>query len=364
MKFSYVFLFIFLFTSCKSIIKKELTVEGEAIKYATNFKIEKKGLFTFLKIINPETKQIEIEYFLKKEGQPNREDMATIEVPIKSIAALSSTHIGMLNKLNSLDNILVISDTNYISNKSIKGKCRSGHIKSIGGEGIESVEEIIYSKVNVVCYSGFGKPFPHQDKLKRLGINCIPNYDWREYHPLGKAEWIKLFGVLLGKEKEAFEYFEQVEKAYNNIVELAKGSISSPTVFSGSLLGDIWYAPAGESYNAKLYEDAHLNYIYKDSKGTGSLSKSFEEVLLENQNTEYWLNPNAVSFSNLLNIQPKMTYFKAVKNKKVYDYSSQMNFFWENSAIEPQKVLSDLITIFHPDLKSVDRLYFYQQLKD
>lgn len=364
MKFFNLFLFLPLLISCKPLVKKELTIEEGSVRYATNFKIEKKGNFTFLKIINPETNEIEIKYFLKKRGQKEREGIQTIEVPIKSIAALSSTHIGMLNKLNCLNNILVISDTNYISNNLIKKKCRRGEVKSVGGEGAESVEQIIYSKVNVVMFSGFGKPFSHQEKLKRLGINCIPNYDWRENHPLGKAEWIKLFGVLLGKEKEAFEYFEKVEEEYNNLVELAKESHRLPTVFSGSLLGDIWYAPAGESFNAKLYEDAHLNYIYKNTKGTGSISKSFEEVLLDNQNTEYWLNPNATTFSDLLNTQPKMRYFKSVKNKKVFDYSTQMNFFWENSAIEPQKVLSDFISIFHRELKSTDTLYFYQQLKD
>ena len=349
---------------CKSTVNKEVVTKSGTVNYASNFKIEKKGEFTFLKIINPETHQTEIQYFLKKEGQKDLEGMLSISVPIKSIAALSSTHIGMLNKLDALDKVLIISDTNYISNTFIKEKCNKGLLKSVGGEGIETVEPILYSKVNVVMYSGFGKPFNHQDKLEKLGIYCIPNYDWREFHPLGKAEWIKVFGCLLGKEKEASEYFDRIEAKYLELLNLAKTSDKKPTVFSGSLLGDDWYAPAGESFNAKLYQDANLDYVYKQSKGTGSIDKSFEEILLDNQHTEYWLNPNSTSFSDLLTNQPKMTYFKAVQDKKVYDYSFQMNYFWENSAIEPQKVLSDFITIFHKDIKNKDSLYFYQQLKD
>ena len=365
MKFLRFFFFVSLFLfSCKSTVKKEEGTKIGLIKYASNFKIEEAGEFTFLMIINPETNEIENKYFLKKEGQEDIQGMLSVSVPIKSIAALSSTHIGMLNKLNSLDEVLIISDTNYIYNKTIKSRFRNGLIESVGGDGVESVEPILYSRVNVVMFSGFGKPFSHQDKLEKLGIYCIPNYDWREFHPLGKAEWIKVFGYLLGKDKEASYYFYRIDREYFNLLNLAKASVKKPTVFSGSLLGDVWYAPAGESFNAKLYEDANLDYVYSQSKGTGSLDKSFEEILLDNQNTEYWLNPNSTSFTDLLANQSKMTYFKAVQDKKVYDYSFQMNYFWENSAIEPQKVLSDFITIFHNDIKRDDSLYFYQQLKD
>ena len=354
----------FVLFGCNSVKKKDVVDTNGIIKYASNFKIEQKEGLTFLKIIDPETNKTEIQYFLKKKGQVDQKGFISIDVPIKSIAALSSTHIGMLNKIDALDVITVISDTNYIDNPFIKEKTRSKLVKSIGGEGLESVEAIIGSKANVVMFSGFGKPFPHQDKLQPLSIHCIPNYDWREFHPLGKAEWIKLFGYLLNKVDEANKYFEAIEKEYFELVELAQKAKKSPTLFTGNLVGDVWFLPAGESFNAELFEDANVNYVYRESKGTGSLQKSLEEILIDNQHTDFWLNPGFESFSRLIQEQPKMKYFKSVKTHQVYDYTSKMNFYWENSAIEPQKVLSDFIQIFHPELLTDKKLYFYSKLKE
>jgi len=358
---SVIVLFLIL-VGCHLSSSKQLVKKGENVKYATHFDVIKKGEFTYLKIIDPETHQTEIQYFLKKKGQQDQKGFISIEVPIQSIAALSSTHIGMLNKLESLNVVKVISDTNYLYNSLVKKECKAKRIKSIGGEGLESVEGLVRSGVNVVMYSGFGKPFSHQDKLEKLKINCIPNYDWREIHPLGKAEWIKVFGYLLGKEKEANAYLSKIEAEYYELVELAKTSVDKKTMFCGNLVGDNWFTPAGESFNAQLYRDANIAYVYANSKGTGSLSKSFEEILIDNQHTSFWLNPGFVSFTSLITNQPKMNYFEAVKNKQVYDYVHEMNFFWENSAIEPQKVLSDLIKIFHPEMIKDTNLYFYQKL--
>jgi iron complex transport system substrate-binding protein len=360
----FLFLISFVFFGCNSLKKKDVVDTNGIIKYASNFKIEQKEGLTFLKIIDPETNKTEIQYFLKKKGQEDQKGFISIEVPIKSIAALSSTHIGMLNKIDALDVITVISDTTYIDNSFIKEKTRSNKVKSIGSEGLESVESIIHSQVNVVMFSGFGKPFSHQDKLENLGIICIPNYDWREIHPLGKAEWIKLFGYLVGKEKQATDYMTKIENEYFDLVHLAKKSVSASSLFCGNLVGDIWYTPAGESYNAQLFKDANIDYKYKDSKGTGSLQKSFEEILIDNQHTDFWFNPGFESFSRLIQEQPKMKYFKSVKTHQVYDYTSKMNFYWENSAIEPQKVLSDFIQIFHPELLTDKKLYFYSKLKE
>lgn len=357
------FISIFLF-GCNTVNKTDIIRRKGIVKYASNFKIEQNEGLTFLKIIDPETNKTEVQYFLKKKGQEDQKGFISIEIPVKSIAALSSTHIGMLNKIDALDVITVVSDTNYIDNPLVKQKCKANMTLSVGSEGLESVESIIRSKVNVVMFSGFGKPFPHQEKLQNLNIHCIPNYDWREFHPLGKAEWIKLFGYLLNKEEEADNYFQVIEKEYFELVELAKIAKTLPTLFTGNLVGDIWYLPAGESFNARLFKDANVHYVYQSSKGTGSLQKSFEEILIDNQHTDFWLNPGFESYSRLIQQQPKMKYFKSVKTGQIYDYTSKMNFYWENSAIEPQKVLSDFIKIFHPELLTDKKLYFYDKLKE
>jgi iron complex transport system substrate-binding protein len=211
-------------------------------------------------------------------------------------------------------------------------------------------------------YSGFGSEFPHTDQLIKLGTVCIPNYDWKENHPLGKAEWIKFFGYLTGKQKIAESYFNNVVKEYKHLSKIALKAKTKPTVFSGNITGEIWYTPAGESFFAKLFKDANCNYVYADTKGIGSIELSFERILLDNKNTDFWFNPGFSPLDAIVEANPKMSYFKSVQNKNVFCYSPHMDFFWELGAVEPHHVLEDLIKIMHPELVKDKQLHFYKNI--
>lgn len=348
-------------TSCvqNNSLKKE-NKEINLIKYAQNIQIIEEGKVVKVHIFNSQSNKT-LKYLLSKDKSvTDQKGYIRITIPIRSIITLSGTHIGMLSKINELDKIVGVSDKKYIYNPKILKKIASGSTIDFGGESSISFESIVKSKAQLLMYSGFGQEFPHSEQLMKLGTVCIPNYDWKENNPLGKAEWIMFFGFLTGKEKEATRYFEKIEKEYNSLKILSKKSSSSPTLFSGNLTGDIWYTPAGESFNAQLFKDANSNYLYKDSKGTGSLELSLEKVLVDNSATEFWLNPGQATLSQILSANPKMKYFNAVKNEKVFCYSSKTNLFWEMSAIEPHHVLSDMISILHPDLRLKKAMYFYQ----
>ncbi len=332
------------------------TEKSKTISYAKNFQISRISEKTFLEIMDPETgkvqRKIDISEFTK---------FSNPKMP--AIVALSSTHIGMISKLNEESKIVGVSVMQYVSNRSVKSNFEKGKIIELGEETSIPLEQLIKSKANIIIYSGFGKEFPHQKQLEKLGIICIPNYDWKEIHPLGKAEWIKVFGVLLGKEKEAENYFSSIEKEYNKLKELAKNTTTSDCLFSGNVFGDYWYTPAGESFNAKIFKDANCDYAYADTKGTGSLSLNLEKVLEKNANCKFWINPGAKTLKELQQLNSKAIYFGAFKQQQVYCYSNNGNYFWEMSAIEPQKVLADIIQITHPELKIKNPLYFYTQLK-
>ena len=281
---------------------------------------------------------------------------------------------GIIQAIPSLTNkevILAIGPKEIIDQLLAERNCTSEQIRVIHAEEVIEMgeqnsipaESIIASKVDILIYDGFGHTFQHEEQLEKIGIVCLANYDWREIHPLGKAEWIKLYGYLTGKEKAAIDYFNEVEKEYNELKKIALNVVSKPSLFSGNMVGDIWNSPAGESFNAVLFKDANCKYVYANSKGTGSISKSFEQTLVDNRATDFWFNPGVVSKSELLKAHPKFSNFDAVKKNKVYSYSFSGNEFWERSAIEPHHVLSDLIHILHPEIENKRNYYFYRQLK-
>ena len=355
--------FLFIIASCNQNQKQNDARKKNEVQFAKHFQLEKSDSILLLHILDPEKNTIEKKYALTRKLETViPRGYLRIMIPIKSITALSSTQIGMLSVLNQEQKINGISDKNYVWNSKVQTGVKNGQIVEVGNEGMIALEKLIKIKPSIVMYSGFGKEFPHQKQLEQIGIQCVVNYDWKEMNPLGKAEWIKVLGALTDQLEESENYFNQLVGDYNSLKNLAQKSNVSPTVFSGNITGDIWYTPAGESFTAQLFKDANLDYVYKQTNGTGSLALSFEKILSENTKTPYWINPEHPIIEEILNLNPKMNFFDAVKNKNVFCYSKNMNYYWEMSAIQPHHVLSDIIQLLHPDVKLQKKLYFYQNI--
>jgi len=328
--------------------KSTITPTQISIDYASNFDLHKTESGYTLSIISPENGEIE----------------KTIEInPSKKhkIISLTSTLNGMISILHEQKQLVGISDIDYIFDPLITDLYSKNKIKSFGDETSISLEKIISTKADIIFYSGFGEKFPHQEKLEKLGVTIIPIYDWRENHPLGKAEWIKLIGTITKTEDEAFSYFEEITIEYQALLEKANKTKVTPTVLAGSMIGDIWYAPGGESYFAQILHDAKVNYRYAETKGTASLQFSIEQILKDNENTDFWINPGLSSKTKIISAHPKVKFLPAFKSN-TYCYSSRQSKFWEQSAAMPHLLLKDLIHIFHPELELKNELYFYQKV--
>ena len=318
------------------------------VNYASNFDLVRTNNGYRLLIISPENGEIE----------------KTINITPKKdhkIISLTSTLNGMISILHEQKQLVGISSINYVYDKIISDSYSKGLITSFGDETSLSLEKIINTKADIIFYSGFGEHFPHQEKLEKLGVTIIPIYDWRENHPLGKAEWIKLVGVITNTEENANAYFEEITQEYEALIEKAKSTTTSPSVLAGSIIGDVWYAPGGESYLAQMLNDANVNYRYKESKGTASLQLSIEKILKDNEKTDFWINPGQSTKSKVISSHPKVKFLSALKNN-TYCYSSQQSKFWEQSAAMPHLLLKDFISIFHPEIHLEDELYFYNKI--
>jgi len=342
--------------------KKEIykSDKNQNIEFAKHFKIIKKENKTIVSIIHPDNNTIDKSFYIDK-NEPNTIWYNDIKYHTNTIISFSSTFIGLLDKLNELDRIKAVDDKNLIFNKEIIKKINNEIIKELGSPETASTKKIIKTKSELILFSGFGNEFPNEEKLKKLNILCLPIYDWKETHPLGKAEWIKLFGLLTNKEKEAAIYFNNLKKRYLKLKNTYKNAELSAPLFSGSVIGDFWYLPAGESYIARLFKDARINYVEKNSPGTGSVSKSFEYCLKNFKKAKYWLNPGSKSIKLMIDQNEKYKLFDALK-QKTYCYSHNPNLYWEKSAIEPDSLLMDIIQISHPELNLKRELYFYKKL--
>ena len=356
---------VFVISSCvenkKSIPK---IAEKSELSFSKYLKIKELQTGVLIDIAHPSRENKNYKYFIAKtKSEKTPKDYVRIEKENMSFLVFSATHIGMLEKLNQVSKIKGTCSKDLIHSASVIQKIKNGEIKDFGNEGATSFEKIIKLKPKLIIYSGFSGEFSKSSEFEKMNIIPIPNFDWQETHPLGKAEWILLFGYLTRTEIQAKKHFNTVKNNYLNLCKKAKEAKKAPTVLMGSKIGDYWYGPAGNSYGAKLLEDAKTNYLYKNTKGTASIEYSLEKVFSEAKNADFWINPGFPSFKLLELNFSKASYFRAFQNKQVYCYTNNPNKFWELNGIHPDWILSDLIQIFHPELKLNQSMYFYKAIE-
>lgn len=328
--------------------------------FARHFSLDSTDGFQTLTIFSPKTGKAERTFALVKRGQHAQipEKMERIDIPVKHLAALSTTFIGMLHELQALDAIAITTDKQYIWNPTIRQRIEKGQVLPVSFDQQLAPEDLLKRRVSLIMYSGFGQEFPNAEKLAALGILSIPNYDWEEAHPLGKAEWIKVFGALTGKEAAARAYFDQLCADYEKYKH-EKPKQLSQKVLAGCLTGDVWYAPAGESFLAGIMRDAGIDYVYANEKGTASLALTLERVSKDERQCAIWLNAEATSLAGLQKINPKLSTFQTYQKGKVYGYMHRTSYFWEMSTVHPDWLLHDFIRIGH---QQPGKLHFYKQL--
>ena len=208
------------------------------------------------------------------------------------------------------------------------------------------------------------------DNIQKAGIQVLLNGDWLEETPLGRAEWIKFFGVLFNKGALADSIFNDIEKDYKQAVTLAREATARPTILSGVQFKDVWNLPGGESFVAQFLKDANTNYLWVDSKGKGSLALSFETVFEKGKNAQLWIAPgHYTSYEQLKNANAHYTQFDAFNTKKIYSFNNKKGvnggvIYYELAPVQPHIVLKDIIKIAHPELLPNYTPHFLAQLQD
>ncbi|WP_347925347.1 ABC transporter substrate-binding protein [Pontimicrobium sp. SW4] len=369
----------FVFTCKNDISKQEDTITtGQKItlKHATGFSITNYSNYKVLEINSPWPKSDKkYTYLLLTKEQAmvstfNKEDYdGIITIPIESIVVTSTTHIPALELLGIEQTLMGFPGTDYISSEKTRQRIDEGNVRELGkNEGINT-EVLLELHPNVVIgygVSGTNKSF---ETIQKSGIPVIYNGDWVETSALAKAEWIKFFGTLFNKEKEAEAIFIKIEADYLEAKTLAKSATNRPTVLSGALHKDVWYLPSGTSPEAQFLKDANVNYLWSDTDQKGSLALSFESVFEKGYNAQIWLSPSYYrSLSDLEKASQHYAKFSAFKNKQVYSFANTTGesggvLYYELGTARPDLVLKDIIKICHPNLLPNYQPYFFKPLK-
>lgn len=350
------------------------TESNDSILYAKGFTLAHISADTIsINVFNPwqGAKNVQQSYRLvSKENFTSKADLSSIPIPIERAVCMSSSYVAFFNAIGCANIVNGISGVNYIYDHKIAERIDSGLVKEVGYEQTLNYELIASLRPDVVlCYGVSEESMSNLQKLNDLGIRVMIIGEYLENHPLGKAEWIKVFGALCGREHEADSIFNSIKTNYIDAAKKTTSCSYKPTVFLNLPFKDVWYTPGNDNYFIQLIRDAGGDYMFKDLAESRSYPISFERAFEVGLQADVWLNPgSASSLYEIGNFDPRLMQLKPIKNGMVFNNNHRLtphggSDFWESGAIRPDIILNDLIGILHGELVPEHQLFYFYQLR-
>lgn len=295
------------------------------------------------------------------EGLP---DGTVVRVPIERAVVYSSVHAGVMKELGSFSAVRGVCDAQYYTMPEVQSGIADGSIADCGNSLSPTIERLVALKPDAIILSPFQNA--GYGVLTNLGVPIIECADYMEHTPLGRAEWIKLFGELLGCREKADSIFQATAREYSALTALTATVEKRPKVISEMITSGVWFVPGGDSYMAHLFTDAGASYPWSDNNNSGSLSLDFSQVLARAQDADFWLiKPDRrLSYSDFEAINPLNVKFKAFGCRGVYQCVTSETSLFTDFPFHPQVLLRDFVKILHPELLPDYQLRYYQPLSN
>lgn len=373
------FVLLVLFISCinqKEVPPDDLTVAAlNSITRAKHFSVLKTDSCTILTIIDPwqGADKVRQAYYLVERGKeaPHiAEPSQIINIPVRKIICMSSTHLAMISALGETRAISGISGINYIYDAGLRSRADSGSIAEVGYDSEINDEIILKIDPDLIMMYGIGlESAGYVGKISELGVRIMFNADYLETDPLGKAEWIKAFGALFCKEKLADSIFQAEVKSYEKIrSSIEERRFSRPSVLLGLPFRDTWFISPGNSYISAIIHDAGGKYLWEEYESSTSMPFSLEAVYMKSLHADYWLNAgNAESLADIAALEPRLSGLSCYTSGRIYNNTRRTsprggNDYWESGTLNPHIILEDIASILHPGLFGDHELYYFKKL--
>lgn len=270
----------------------ETPVDTVEFRYAENIRILKFKNYAKVELRNPwDTLKTLHTYILTDRNNAKSSNLpegTIVRTPLENAIVYSSVHNSLIAEIGGIESIAGVCDIQYIKHPQIKAMNEKGYITDCGSSMSPDIEKIIDLNADAVLLSPFENSGGY-GRIEGIGVPIIECADYMETSPLGRAEWMKFYGLLTGKEQEADSLFRSIEKEYLSLKQIAKDVTNRPTVISELKYSSAWYVPGGKSTTAKMIDDAGADYIFSYTKESGSVPMSFETVLDKGQKADFWL---------------------------------------------------------------------------
>ena len=307
---------------------------------------------------------------LQHDAQLQAMKATVVRTPIAHAVVFTTSHCSLLYDLHAQQALSGVCDLAYINLPDVQRRAKlrpkdTAAVVDFGSSMQPDVERIMQLHPEVLLVSpfeqsgGFGK-------LATLNIPIIETADYMETSALGRAEWMKFYGLLFGRALQANALFAQVDSNYHALMAKAQQTREKISAFTERKMGSVWYVPGGRSTIAQLLRDAQVAYPFADDTHAGSLALSFETVLNEAGNSDIWLikyNHHPNTRQALLAEEAGYAQFKAFQRGKVFGCDCAAVPYYEEVDFHPDRLLNDILQIAYPTLNGLAPLHYYHRIK-
>lgn len=299
-----------------------------------------------------------------------------VRTPLKSNVVFTAPHCQLMYELGCKNAITGVCDKDYINIPDIKervklsdGKASTSDTDKViidcGSSMQPDIERIIALKPEGLFISPFENSGGY-GKLDKLHIPIIETADYMETSPLGRAEWMKFYGLLFKSEERSDSLFSSIEKEYLALKAEAAKLPLGLSILTERKMGSVWYVPGGKSTMGILLKDANAKYIFADDTHSGSLAYGPERILSKGTQIDVWafkyFGGKALSKSDLLAEYEGYKALKTFNQNSIYQVDTSTQPYFELTSFHPEILLREFIILAHPKATQFGKLRFYQHL--
>lgn len=299
-----------------------------------------------------------------------------VRTPLESNVVFTAPHCQLMYELGCKNAITGVCDKDYINIPDIKervklsdGKASASDTDKViidcGSSMQPDMERIIALKPEGLLISPFENSGGY-GKLDKLHIPIIETADYMETSPLGRAEWMKFYGLLFKSEERSDSLFSSIEKEYMTLKAEAAKLPQGLSILTERKMGNVWYVPSGKSTMGILLKDANAKYIFADDTHSGSLAYGPERILSKGTQVDVWafkyFGGKALSKNDLLAEYEGYKVLKAFNSNSIYQVDTSTQPYFELTSFHPEILLREFIILAHPKATQFGKLRFYQHL--
>ena len=310
----------------------------------------------------------------------------TVRTPVERSAVFIAPHCQLMYEMGCQQAIRGVCDLDYINipdvrkraasaGKAAAGKTSAGNsIVDCGSSMAPDIERIIALTPEAILLSPFENSGGY-GKLDKLHIPIIEAADYMESSPLGRAEWMKFYGMLFGNEEgksngisgscepKADSLFAKIEKEYLKLKAEAAGYPKGLSILTERKTGNVWYVPGGQSTIGILLKDANARYIFEDDEHSGSLAMSPEQILAKGKQVDIWafkyFGGAPLSQAQLLQEYDGYKALAAFSRGNIYQVDTSTVPYFELTSFHPELLLREFIILAHGE--RFGKLRFYKK---